>query len=107
MLDGVKARALGEHPAGEDTLHLARQLHLVHLDEGCGVRRLGRRTRIANPRRHFQRAERDGLIDRTLEMGDAARYLVERGEHRDWVLDDFRICEIDREPRSQREGHDK
>ena len=107
MLDGVKAGALGEHPAGEDTLHLARQLHLVHLDEGCGVRRLGRGTRIADTRRHFQRAERDGLIDRNFEMGDAARHLVERGEHRDWVLDDFRTCEIDREPRSQREGHNK
>jgi hypothetical protein len=34
MLDGVKAGALGEHPASEDPLHLTGQLHLVDLDEG-------------------------------------------------------------------------
>jgi len=33
VLDGVKAGALGEHPAGKDPLHLAGELHLVHLDE--------------------------------------------------------------------------
>jgi len=33
MLDGVKPGALGEHPAGEDPLLLARQLDLVDLDE--------------------------------------------------------------------------
>jgi len=43
VLDRVKAGALGEHPAGEDPLHLARQLDLVDLDEGGGVGRLGRR----------------------------------------------------------------
>ena len=107
VLDGVKAGALGEHPAGEDALHLAGQLHLVDLDEGCGVRRLGRRTRVADPRRHFERAELDRLVHGNLEMGDAARHLVERGEHRDRVLDDFRMSEIDREPGSQREGGDK
>jgi hypothetical protein len=39
-------------------------------------------------------------------MGDAARHLVERGEHRDRVLDHFRMSEIDRKPGSQREGGD-
>jgi hypothetical protein len=96
VLNGVKAGTLGEHPAGEDTLHLAGQFHLVHLDEGCGIRRFGRRTRVADPRRHFERAELNGLIDRNLEMGDAARHLVERGEHRDRVLDHFRTSEAQR-----------
>jgi hypothetical protein len=41
MLDRVKARALGEHPAGKDPLDLARQLGLVDLDERGGMRRLG------------------------------------------------------------------
>jgi hypothetical protein len=34
VLDGVKAGALGEHPAREDALHLAGELHLVDLDKG-------------------------------------------------------------------------
>jgi hypothetical protein len=34
VLDRVKAGALGEHPAGENALHLAGQLHLIDLDEG-------------------------------------------------------------------------
>jgi len=42
MLDGVKAWALGEHPAGKDPLDLARQFGLIDLDEGGGVWRLGR-----------------------------------------------------------------
>jgi hypothetical protein len=33
MLDGVKARALGEHPAREDPMLLAREFDLVHLHE--------------------------------------------------------------------------
>jgi hypothetical protein len=33
MLDGVKPRALGEHPPGEDAVLLARQRDLVHFDE--------------------------------------------------------------------------
>ena len=72
MLDGVKAGAFGEHPAGEDTLHLAGELHLVNLDEGCGVRLLGRRTGVAHPRRHFEGAELDGLVDGNLEMARCA-----------------------------------
>ena len=87
MLDGVKTRALGEHPAGEDPLDLSRQLDLVDLDEGGRMRRLGRRRRIAHPRRHLQRAELDRLVDGDLEMGNAARDLVEGGEHGDRVLD--------------------
>jgi hypothetical protein len=34
VLDGVKAGALGEHPAGEDALHFAGEFHLVDFDEG-------------------------------------------------------------------------
>jgi hypothetical protein len=89
MLDGVKAGTLGEHPAGENALHLAGQLHLVDLDEGRGVGRFGRRTGVADPRRHLERAELDRLVDGNLEMGDAAGHLVEGGEHRNRVLDDL------------------
>jgi hypothetical protein len=52
VLDGVKPGAFGEHPTGEDTLHVAGQLDLIHLDEGRGVRRLGWRARMADARRH-------------------------------------------------------
>jgi hypothetical protein len=87
VLHGVKARTLGEHPASEDPLDLSRQLHLVNLDEGGRVRRLGRRRRIAHSRRHLQRAELNRLVDGNLEMGNASRDLVEGGEHGDRVLD--------------------
>lgn len=87
MLHGVKAGAIGEHPAGEDTLDLSGELDLVNLDEGVGVRRLGRRPGIANPRRHFQRAELHRLIDRNFQMRDAPRHLVESGKLGDLVLD--------------------
>jgi hypothetical protein len=33
MLNGVKAGTVGEHPAGEDALHVAAERHLVDLDE--------------------------------------------------------------------------
>jgi hypothetical protein len=107
VLNGVKAGAFGEHPAGKDTLHLAGELHLVDLDEGGGIRRLGRGSRVADPWRHFQRAERHGLVDGNLEMRDAARHLVERSEHRDRVLEGFRRSKIQLEPGRQREGGDK
>jgi hypothetical protein len=107
VLDGVKAGAFGEHPAGKDTLHLAGELHLVDLDEGGGIRGLGRRSRVADPRRHFQRAECDGLVHGNFEMRDAARHLVERGEHRDRVLEGFRRSQIHLEPGRQSEGGDK
>jgi hypothetical protein len=87
VLDGVKAGALGEHPAGEDTLLLARQLDLVNLHEGRGIGRLSGRTGIADAGRYLERAELDRLIDGDLEMGDATRHLVERCEHGDRVLD--------------------
>jgi len=87
VLHGVKAGALGEHPPGEDALDLARELGLVDLDKRGGMRRLGRRRRIAHPGRNLERAELDGLIHRNLEMGDAPRHLVEGGEHGNRVLD--------------------
>jgi hypothetical protein len=62
MLHGVKAGALGEHPAGEDPGLLARELDLVDLDEGRRIWRFSRRTRIADARRHLQRAEIDRLV---------------------------------------------
>ena len=107
MLDRVKAGAFGEHPAGEDTLHLAGELHLVDLDEGCGVGLLGRRTGVAHSRRHFEGAELDGVVDRNLEMGDAARDLVEGGEYRDRVPDDVGGRRARREPRGEHKGEQR
>jgi hypothetical protein len=101
VLDRVKAGAFGEHPAGEDTLHLAGELHLIDLDEGRGMRRLGGGARIADPGRHLERAELDRLVDRDLEMRDAPCHLVEGGEHGDRVLDDVRVSEVHREPRGE------
>jgi hypothetical protein len=103
VLDGVKAGALGEHPAGKDSLHLARELHLIDLDEGCGVGLLGRRARIADARRHFERSEFDRLVDGDLEMGDAARDLVEGGEDRNRVLEDVGFRRGRRERRRERQ----
>jgi len=87
VLHGVKAGAIGEHPAGKDALDLSGELDLVNLDEGVGMRRLGWRPGIANPRRHFQRAELHRLIDRNFQMRDAPRHLVESGILGDLVLD--------------------
>jgi hypothetical protein len=89
VLYGVKAGAIGEHPAGKDALDLSGELDLVNLDEGVGVRRFRRRPAIANPRRHFQRTELHRLIDRNFQMRDAPRHLVECGKHGDLVLDDI------------------
>jgi len=83
----VKAWAIGEHPAGKNALDLSGELDLVNLDEGCGVGRLGGGARIANPRRHFERAELHRLIDRNFQMRDAPRHLVESGKLGDLVLD--------------------
>ena len=87
VLDPVQAGARGKHPAGEDALDLALQRHLVDLDEGVGVRRLGRRAGVAGARRHLQRAELHGLADRHVEIDDAAGDLVEAGEQRALVDD--------------------
>ena len=89
MLDGVKTGAFGEHPAREDPLHLSRQLHLVDLDEASGLRRFRGRAAVADARRDLQRTELHGLIDGNLQMRDAARHLVERGEDGDRVFDRF------------------
>jgi hypothetical protein len=89
VLHGVKAGAAGEHPAREDALDLPVELDLVHLDEGCGVRRLGGRPGIADPWRHFQRAELHRLIDRYFQMRDAPGHLVEGGKHGDRILNLF------------------
>jgi hypothetical protein len=89
VLHGVKAGAIGEHPAGKDALDLSSKLDLVNLDEGCGVRRLGGWPGIADSRRHFERAELHSLIDRNFQMRDTPRHLVESGKHGDLVLDDF------------------
>ncbi len=103
MLDGVKARAFGEHPACEDPLHIAVELDLVDLDEGGGVGRLCRRAGVANSGRYFKGAKRDGLINRNFEMGNASCHLVEGGKHGNLVLDDLGMgrarCECDGERR--------
>lgn len=93
MLHGVKPWALGKHPAGENPLLLARELDLVHFDEGGGVGRFGRGARIADPWGDLQRAELDGLIDGDLKMGNAAGHLVEGGEHGNRVLDGLGVAE--------------
>jgi len=87
MLDGVQARARGEHPAGEDALDLALERHLVDVDEGIGVGRLGRRPRVARPCGDLQRAELHRLADRRVERNDAAGDLVQPGKHRPGVRD--------------------
>jgi len=89
VLHGVKAGALGEHPAGEDALHLAGELHLVDLNEGGRIRRLGRRPRVADARSDLQRAELHRLVQRDFQVGDAARHLVQGGEYGDGILDDL------------------
>jgi hypothetical protein len=90
MLDRVQAGTGGEHPAGEDALHLALQGHLVDLDEGVGVRRLFRRARVAGPGGELQRAELHGLADVHGEVDDAAGDLVETGEMRGRMHDALR-----------------
>jgi hypothetical protein len=92
VLHGVKAGAIGEHPAGKDALDLSGELDLVNLDEGVSVWRLGWRPGIANPRRHFQRTELYRLVDRNFEMRDAPRHLVESGKYGDLVLDGVGTC---------------
>jgi hypothetical protein len=87
VLHGVKAGAVGEHPTGEDPLDVAVELDLVDLDEGRGVRCLGGRSGVADPRCNLERAELLGLVDGDLERQDAARHLVERREDRNRVLD--------------------
>jgi len=107
MLDGVKARALGEHPAGKDAFDLARQLGLVDLDEGGRMRRLGRRRGIADPWRHLQGAELDGLVDGNFKMRDAPGHLVEGGEHGDRVLDGVGAGRRRSERAESRDGKNK
>jgi hypothetical protein len=85
----VKAGAFGEHPPGKDPLHLARELLLIDLDEGRGAGLFRRRARVADPRRHLERAKFDRVVDRNLKMRDPARDLVEGGEDRDRIPDDF------------------
>jgi hypothetical protein len=94
VLHGVKPRAFGKHPAGENPLHLSSKLDLVHLDKGGGMRRLGRRARVADSRRHLEGAEFDCLVNGDLEMRDASRHLVERCEDGDRVLDRVGIGDL-------------
>jgi hypothetical protein len=61
------------------------------------VRRLGRRAGVADPRRDLQSAELHRLIERYLQMRDAARHLVESGEHRDRILDFVGKCRLSTE----------
>ena len=81
MLDGVQAGTGSKHPAGKDALDLALQRDFVDFDEGIGIGRLGRRARVADPRRHLQRAELHGFADRRIEGDGAAGDLVEAGKH--------------------------
>ena len=101
MIDRVQARACGEHPAGEDPLHLAVERDLVDLDEGVGLRRFGRRARVADPRRHLQRAELHRLVDIDVERDDPAGDLVEAGEDRDRIGDPLGAAAGQRSPRHE------
>jgi hypothetical protein len=103
----VKPRAFGKHPTGENPLHLSGELDLVHLDKGGGMRRLGGRARVADPRRHFEGPEFDCLVDGDLEMRDASRHLVECCEDGDRVLDRVGICELGRRPQCHSQGNYK
>jgi hypothetical protein len=104
VLDRVKAGAFGEHPPGEDPLHLARELLLIDLDEGRGAGLFRRRARVADPRRHLERAEFDRVVDRNLKMRDPPRDLVEGGEDRDRIPDDFGRGPARRDGRGDNEG---
>jgi hypothetical protein len=103
MLHGVKPRAFGKHPTRENPLLAALELHLVHLDERGGVRRLRGRAAVADTRRHLQRAELDRLADGDLEMRDASRHLVEGGKHGNRVLDDLGLSETSRQRQGRRD----
>ena len=67
MLDGVQAGTGSKHPAGEDALDLALERDFVDFDKGIGIRRLGRGTRVADPRGDLQGAELHGFADRRVE----------------------------------------
>ena len=83
----MQAGARGEHPAGEEPLDLVGERDLVDLDEGGRLRRLGRRARVADARRHLQRAELHRLVDHHVEGDGAAGDLVEAGELGDRIVD--------------------
>ncbi|CAI2935061.1 protein of unknown function [Aminobacter niigataensis] len=91
MLDGVQARAFGEHPAGEDAPDLAVERDLVDFDERVRLRLLVLRPRIADTRRHLQCAELHGFIDIDVESDDAAGDLVDASELGDRILDALRL----------------
>ena len=107
MLDGMQAGARGEHPAGEDTLGLLLQSDLVHLDEGGGLRILGRRPGEANARRHLEGAELHGLVDGDVEGDDLAGDLVEAAEHCRRILDPLGLRGASRDCERQGAGNDK
>jgi len=106
VLDGVKAGALGEHPAGKDALHVAGELDLIDFDEGGGIRRLRRRSRMAGARRHPEGAKLHRLVHRNFEMRDAPRDLVEGREYSDRILDDFGVGRR-REQEADKSGEQK
>src|SRR5262249_30232958 len=86
MLDGIEARAVGEHPAGEDPLLFAVEQGFVDLDERGGLWRLGGRPRIAHARGDPQGTEGGGLIERHLEPRNLGRDLIERGKDGDGIV---------------------
>jgi hypothetical protein len=85
MLHGVKARAVGESPAGENSLCRPIQQEFIDLDEGRGLRRLGGRVRVARPRRDPQRAEGHSLPHPDFKRRDPARDLVQGRKHRNRI----------------------
>src|SRR5215813_14192038 len=69
--------------------------------------RLGGRARVADPRRHFEGAKFDCLVDGDLEMRDASRHLVECCEDGDRVLDRVGICKLGRRHQWHSQGNYK
>jgi len=87
MLERRERRALREHPAAEEMLHvgvgLALRPRFVDLQERRRVGRLLRRLLVASPRGDDERAETHGLIERRFHGRDPRRGLVEPLQHRD------------------------
>ena len=90
VLDRVQARTCSEHPAGEDPFDFALQSDLIDFDKGIRIGRFGRRPRVANARRHLERAKLHGFVDRDIERNDPSGDLVETRKYRCRIGDALR-----------------
>jgi hypothetical protein len=85
MLDGMKARALGECPPSKNTPRRPIQQKLVHLDESGGLRNLSWWICVTGARRHTESAEGHCLTHLDFKRGDAARDFIQGRKQRDRV----------------------